>query len=233
MDSHRIVRNLVVAMLLIGQPAVFAAEVSFSPFSGARMSTAVESLLERRWTHIARQSLDISCGSAALATILRFQFGDPVTEEELIRAILKRVAQKEVNRRGGFTLLDLKRVATELGYTVHGYKLTFEQLAELRTPALVPVTIRGYKHFVVFRGVVGDRVVLADPAFGNLVVRDFLFQSMWQDIALVIQRQGGAPAPAELSVTDDEAATIPETSDALRTFMQQRGFQLEVTPDEF
>jgi len=223
---------VIAGAVLAVQTGASAAEVHFSPMSGARMTATVQSLFEQRWEHVARQSLDVSCGSAALATILRAQYGDGVTEEEIIRAILERVAQKDVARRGGFTLLDLKRVAMSMGYTVHGYKLSFDELRELDTPALVPISIRGYKHFVVYRGAVGGRVFLSDPAFGNLVVRDFLFEAMWDDIVLVIGQRPGGPVPARLSITGSEAGALG-TQDALRTFMQQGGFPLEFSPDEF
>ena len=218
---------------LLAQPAAWAAEVTFCPLPGMRAGTNVESLLERRWKHVARQGLDISCGSAALATILQYQFGEQVTEEALIRAILKSVSQNDVNARGGFTLLDLKRAATELGYTVHGYKLNFERLITLDSPALVPVTIRGYKHFVVFRGTIGDRVILADPSFGNLLTPDFLFQSIWQDIALVIEGNGHGPIPAKLNV-DVSDFHVAGTQEALSSFLQGDFLNgIEVDPDEF
>lgn len=225
----------VCVFFLLAQPVARAAEITFCPIPGARVGANVESLLERRWKHVSRQSLDVSCGSAALATILQYQFGDQVTEEALIRAILKQVSQKDVSARGGFTLLDLKRAAIELGYTVHGYKLTFERLAELNSPALVPITVRGFKHFVVFRGVIGDRVVLADPAFGNLLVPDFLFESIWKDIALVITKDGKSQAPgaAHLTIAETDAYTVAETPEALRSFLQQNQFMIEVDPNEF
>ena len=34
-------------------------------------------------------------------------------------------------------------------------------------PTIVPVHLMGYSHLVVFRGIESDRVLLADPAFGN------------------------------------------------------------------
>lgn len=221
--------------LLAMQPAAIAAEITFNPLPGMRAGAKVESLLERRWKHVSRQSLDVSCGSAALATILQYQFGDQVTEEALIRAILKQVSQKDVSDRGGFTLLDLKKAAIELGYTVHGYKLTFERLVELNSPVLVPITVRGFKHFVVFRGMLGDRVVLADPAFGNMLVPDFLFESIWKDIALVITKDGKsfAPGVARLAISEHDAYVTAETPEALRSFLQQNQFMFEVDPDEF
>ena len=207
-----------------------AAEVSFSPFPGMRMSTTVDSLKEQRWKRVIRQSYDISCGSAALATILKYQFGHEISEQELIHAILARVQEKEVSRRGGFTLLDLKQVAMGFGYTVHGYQLSLEQLAGLGAPALVPISMRGYKHFVVFRGMVGDRVVLADPSFGNLLVPDFVFENVWQRIALVIERDGPTPPPAELSVSDPYMAETPE---ALRAFLRRVDVHHVIRADEF
>lgn len=207
-----------------------AAEVSFSPFRGMRMSTTVDSMQEQRWKRVIRQSYDISCGSAALATILRYQYGHQISEQELIKALLERVQEKEVSRRGGFTLLDLKYVATNLGYTVHGYQLSLDQLAGLGVPALVPISLRGYKHFVIFRGIVGDRVVLADPAFGNLMVPDFLFEDAWQRIALVVERDGLAPPPAQLSVSDPYMAETPE---ALSAFLRRVDVNNAVGVNEF
>jgi len=223
----------VVAVWLGLQSSVPAAEFSFCPFPGLRIFAAVESLWEQRWKHVTRQSRDISCGSAALATILHYQFGDEVSEESLIRSILKYVEQKEVSRRGGFSLLDLKRVATDLGYQVSGYKLSLEQLVELGGPTLVPITLRGYKHFVVFRGMIGDRVVLADPSFGNLLVPDFLFQKVWQGVALAIERrEKGLPIPASLAVTEGDFR-MAETPDALRLLLQRGDFHNMGHPNEF
>ena len=229
--QQRLNLGVIIGALLLGHAEAFASEVSLSPFPGARVETRIESLIERRWKHVVRQSLDISCGSAALATILRYQFGDPVSEEALISDILKRVAEKEVGERGGFTLLDLKRVAMDFGYKVNGYKLGFQQLVELHTPALIPITIRGFKHFVVFRGVIGDHVVLADPAFGNLLVRDFLFCSVWKDVALVIKRDGVGLISTPLTIAEGDALVV-DTKDALRNFVQPSSY-IEMRADEF
>ncbi len=222
--------NLLLVVGLAIPNMASAAEVSFSPFHGMRMSTTVDSLQEQRWKRVMRQSYDISCGSAALATILKYQFGHQIGEQELIHAILARVQEKEVTRRGGFTLLDLKQVAMGFGYTVHGYQLSLEQLAGLGMPALVPITMRGYKHFVVFRGMAGDRVVLADPSFGNIMVPDFVFQDVWQNIALVIEWNGPTLPPAELSVSDPYMAETPE---ALRAFLRSVDVHNVIRADEF
>jgi hypothetical protein len=34
-------------------------------------------------------------------------------------------------------------------------------------PIIVSLNLLGYNHFVIFRGIKGNRVLLADPAWGN------------------------------------------------------------------
>ena len=189
-----------VMLWIAAQPAARGAEVSFCPIPGSRLNASVESLAEQRWKHVIRQGLDISCGSAALATIINYQFGDQVSEDAIIRTILANVKAEEVRKRGGFSLLDLKKVGAALGYTVKGYKLSLQDLMILDTPALVPITVRGFKHFVVFRGSTEERVALADPSFGNIVISTDDFLHAWQGIALVLSRQGTEQRQSDLEI---------------------------------
>lgn len=217
---------------LASQPCAWAAEVSFSPATGGgRFQGMVQSLQERRWKNVTRQGSDISCGTAALDTILRYQFGEQVSENTLVRAILKQVASEDVKKRGGFSLLDLKRVATSLGYRVQGYKLTLEQLATFGTPAIIAITVRGYKHFVVFRGMLGDRVILADPAFGNTLMEASQFESIWQGVALVLSKNM-KQIPANLRVTQEDVS-VGESHEALNAFVGRGEVHTGVGPDEF
>lgn len=45
----------------------------------------VRSLLEMRRHNVVVQEWDLSCGAAALTTVLNYQHGDPVTEREVAR----------------------------------------------------------------------------------------------------------------------------------------------------
>ena len=97
-------------------------------------------------------------------------------------------AQKVLKRRA-FSLLDMKRFAEARGYKATGYRMDLEFLVGLDQPVILPVTIRGYKHFVVFKGLVGDRAVIADPAFGNYTMRASRFVSIWAtSIGFVLER---------------------------------------------
>ena len=113
------------------------------------------------------QEWDLSCGAAALATVLNYQFGDMVTEREVAIGLIgqeRYISNPDLLRlQNGFSLLDLKRYVETRGYV--GVGLGGLGLADLieQAPMLVPIARNGYNHFVVFRGRMGNRVLLADP----------------------------------------------------------------------
>jgi uncharacterized protein len=164
-----------------------------------RGTLAVRSLQEIRHDRVARQKWDLSCGSAALSTLLTYDVGDPVGETEIIQTILQRADPVRIRARQGFSLLDLKRFAVSRGHDADGYgQLDMVHLARL-APAIVPTVIGGYNHFVVFRGVQDGHVLLADPAFGNRTMTIDRFEAIWpRHIAFVVRAKADErrPAPA-------------------------------------
>ena len=157
-------------------------------------SRPVESLLEVRHHDVTIQKWDLSCGAAALDTLLRYEWGDPVTERQIALGLMKRPEYIRnpnlVRIREGFSLLDLKRYADQHGYKGIGYGgLDLEDLVK-KAPIMVPINALGYNHFVVFRGMYGDRVLLADPAWGNRTMTVARFMSIWIDYGKPIGRVG-------------------------------------------
>jgi hypothetical protein len=154
----------------------------------------VRSLLEIRRANVMIQNWDLSCGAAALGTLLRYEFGEPLTEKEIARGLMSRGEYIEhpelVQIREGFSLLDLKRYVQTRGYKGQGFgQLDLNDLIE-RAPIMIPINALGYNHFVVFRGVMGDRVLLADPAWGNRTMTLDKFQRMWLDYGKPMGRVG-------------------------------------------
>lgn len=148
--------------------------------STATAREPVTSLLEYRQRNMVIQKWDLSCGAAALATLLRYQHGMQVTEREVAASLINRpeyIENPELLRiKQGFSLLDLKRYVTRAGLTGDGFGgLELQNLLEM-APVLIPVNLHGYNHFVVFRGIASERVLLADPAWGNriLMIDDFM-----------------------------------------------------------
>jgi predicted double-glycine peptidase len=154
------------------------------------------------------QQWDTSCGAAALATVLNYQHGYAVSEKAVAEAMLRRTDPLKVRVRGGFSLLDLKRYADAAGFHGIGYmNLGLDDLADA-APAIVPVDVRGYSHFVVVRGRTGGKMLIADPAFGNRTMDVQAFERAWQgQIGFVVQRRDGRAPPNQL---------VQRPSDALR-----------------
>lgn len=177
---------------------------------GQRGVKQVRSLLELRHDRVVRQQWDLSCGAAALATILAYQHGDPVPEAIIAKAMLQQTDPQLVQARLGFSLLDLKRFVEERGYIGTGYaEVTTGDLVDL-APAIVPVRLSTYDHFVVFRGRLGQQVVLADPAYGNRIMSVRAFEKVWQkNMAFVVEQRGAATSADRLTAQPDDFRILP------------------------
>jgi uncharacterized protein len=179
----------------------------------------VRSLREIRQENVVVQQWDTSCGAASLATLLRYQHGLAVSEKEIAEAMLRRSDPLKVKLRGGFSLLDLKRYADGQGLEGVGYmNVGLDDLVDM-APAIVPVVVRGYPHFVVVRGKVLDKVLIADPAFGNRTMDVRSFQKAWQGgIGFVVRRRDGKPPPNEL--TERPTDTLRPSDAAIRSALR-------------
>jgi uncharacterized protein len=171
----------------------------------ARIVRPVVSFQELRQSRLVRQTWDSSCGAAALSTVLTYHFNLPISEYAIAALILRDSDPARVRARGGFSLLDLKRFVEYVGLQGAGYGgMSLADLTQSSEPAIVPIHLRGLDHFVIFRGVKGDRVVLGDPAYGNLTLPASVFEQVWQSrIAFYIRAPGGAqPARSQLAATE-------------------------------
>ena len=177
----RTFRRLFLASGLIGLTATgLSAQIGIGD-SGLRADRPARSMKDLRDQNLVKQRFDFSCGAAALATMLRFGFGDEVSESQILIDLFTGLSDddKRTAERTGFSLLDLQRVARARGYHAEGFRLEPEQLAMLGGPVIVFIEPRGYKHFAVLRGIRGDRVYLADPSRGNIRMPVYTFLNSW------------------------------------------------------
>lgn len=145
----------------------------------------VVSLLELRQDKVVMQQWDLSCGAAALTTILKYQHSIDTTEKIVAKELISRREYIDdpnlLKRRQGFSLLDLKRYTKKIGFKGGSYgKLSLNDLLAF-APVITPVNLNGYNHFVIFRGKIGNRVLLADPAWGNRTLSVRAFNKAWID----------------------------------------------------
>lgn len=191
-------------------PVIISVFIAASTVLTTTAQSGVRSIQERRHHNVVLQQWELSCAAAALATILRYQYGVPVTERSVALGLIKRpeyISNPNLVRlRQGFSLLDMKRFVDGLGYQGVGLgKLTFDDLIQ-HAPIIVPVNLMGYPHFVVFRGATENEVALADPAFGNVTLSIAKFMNGWikyrdlDQVGFVVKKADALSPPGQLSV---------------------------------
>ena len=179
-------------------------------------SARLKSMLDFRDENLIRQQFDYSCGAAALATLLRFGLGDPVTEQQIVADLFAGLAQGDVEAREkeGFSLFDLQQVAKVRGYEAEGFRLEPQYLGKLNGPVIVFLETLGYKHFAVLKGVRGDRVYLADPSRGNIRMPAYRFLEAWArggtGIVFVVEPKGAVSAGKSVLSPSATGLTQPE-----------------------
>lgn len=185
------------------QPSLASSVAVGAVGTGIRVNARVKSMKAFRDTYVVRQRYDYSCGAAALATLLRYGFGDPATEQDVLKQLFDLLTDQEkvTSRKEGFSLRDLQRVALARRFKAEGFRIEPEDLDKISGPVLVYIEPRGYKHFAVLRGVQGGRVYLADPARGNIRMPLYAFVETWKQadgrgIIFVVEPNAGAPVAA-------------------------------------
>jgi len=188
---------LILCSMLSGFQLASSSDAS-SAESSVTTTKKRHTLKELRDKNIVKQHLDYSCGAAALSTLLTYYFGDDTSEQVLLEMLEERLNkdQQRLKKKSGFSLLDLKYIAEEMGYQAAGFKLTIEQLKHLAAPVIVFLEPLGYRHFAVLRGIRDDRVFIADPSRGNLRMSIHRFLAEWDGIIFVLGH------PKEKNITD-------------------------------
>lgn len=141
----------------------------------------VQSYEDRRFASVIRQKYDFSCGSAALATLLRYHYAVEQDEEASFRGMWTAGDRAQI-RKVGFSLLDMKRHLATLGFRADGFKVSLDDVAKAGVPGIALLNIKGYKHFVVVKGVSATEVLVGDPALGLKTMPAKEFKASWNGI---------------------------------------------------
>ncbi|TCV91428.1 hypothetical protein EC912_11121 [Luteibacter rhizovicinus] len=171
--------GLLLLALFVAAPAAQTANVEVQSSQGTSYHLRVTSLKEARFRNTIRQKYDFSCGSAAVATLLTYQYGDPVDEQSAFDVMYAHGDRAKIAKEG-FSLLDIKRFLASRGFEADGFELPLDKLGEQGLPAIVLIDERGYHHFVVVKGMKGGRVLVGDPATGTHSMSRGRFEAMWK-----------------------------------------------------
>jgi predicted double-glycine peptidase len=204
----------------MGTTCVKAAELPIT--GGARFNVPVHSMKELKFVSTTRQQYDFSCGSAALATLLTYHYGYPISETTAFQAMWLQGDQQKI-RREGFSLLDMQRYLASIGFKADGFRQPIDKLVQARIPAIVLITEKGYNHFVVIKGAEDGRILLGDPSSGTRAVTREHFESIWPTRLLFVIHE--APTRPEFNLTADwRAAPRAPLGDAVsRTGIEVMG----------
>lgn len=165
-------------------PVAHAGSVEVRTGSGT-FGMRLTSLKEARFKTTLQQKYDFSCGSAAIATLLTYQYGRKVDEAEVFAHMYNHGDQKKI-RSEGFSLLDMRRYLQSQGLQADGFELPLDKLEEEGLPAIVLLDDNGYRHFVVIKGMRGGRVLIGDPARGTRAIARERFEKLWDNGVLFV-----------------------------------------------
>jgi predicted double-glycine peptidase len=194
--ASRITRAFWLTLLLVAlnPAATWAGEVTLGSADVGKYNLHLTSYSEIPFRTVVRQQFDYSCGSAALATLLRYHYAKNTDESDVFKAMYAVGDQARIQKLG-FSLLDMKKYLASIGYQADGYRLSLDKLGEAGEPAIALIQVGSYKHFVVIKGVVSGQVLIGDPARGLQEFSISEFQKSWNGIAFIVHKQPDGESP--------------------------------------
>jgi len=184
------------------------------PIDGAhnvKIRENIRPLTEIQNDRLIKQAYDYSCGSSALATLLRYHFGENLNEKQVIQGMLHYGDIEKIQRRRAFSLLDMKKFVSKLGYRGIGYKAKIEDLMELDEPGIIPIKIFDYRHFTVLKGIHKGHIFLVDPWRGHSSYSLSQFQNMWyNNVIFIVYPPKGTPTLKALVLKEEDLRFIDE-----------------------
>ena len=157
-----------------------AATVAINNNIGQTYTFHLTTLKEAKFRNTIRQKYDFSCGSAAVATLLTYQYDYPMTEQVAFEQMYSHGNRAKINKEG-FSLLDIKLFLGSIGFDADGFRVSLDQLQKQNLPAIVLIEDRGYHHFVVVKGIAYGRVLVGDPALGTRSIPRDRFETLWKN----------------------------------------------------
>ena len=130
--------------------------------------------VSRRYPFYAQQSAS-DCGAACLVMIGRY-WGKKFSVSRL-----RDIANVD---RNGASLKGVATAAESLGFTTRPVKASLDRLAQQNLPAIAHWS---GKHYIVVYQVTKDRVIVCDPAIGQLSLSHAEFKEGWTNYTLLLQ----------------------------------------------
>lgn len=200
-------------LALMGSALPAAAQVRLHGEGGGSANVKVMSWRDIPFRTVVRQQYDFSCGSAALATLLTYHYGRKTSEVEAFKEMFA-VGDQEKIQRVGFSMLDMKRYLDSHQIKADGFRLTVAELGQRAEPSIVLIDLGKYRHFVVVKGVNGQKILVGDPAQGLKIYTQAEFAKLWNGIAFGIHSTEALPKPTFNLVSEWRPWAVAPVGDA-------------------
>ncbi|WP_249277507.1 MULTISPECIES: C39 family peptidase [unclassified Pandoraea] len=161
------------------------ASVNLESSTGVPAVKTMRSFKSMHYVNLVQQEYDFSCGSAALATLLRYGYGIDIPEPEMIKKMMV-FSNPETVIKNGFSMLDMKKFVETLGLEGRGFKVDINALYDLKIPVIALIDVNGYQHFVLIKAARDGRIFVSDPALGNRIIAQADFAKQWNGLVLAV-----------------------------------------------
>jgi predicted double-glycine peptidase len=179
----------------ISLAVVGASLLSLAPGMSGREPALARAITERptsyqdlKFAYTVRQQRDFTCGAAALASILKYHYGMPVTEEMIFWMIVNRYKPEELKKKAeiGFSFEDLIFVAEKLGFKTQAAVVSATELEKLNGPVILQMNMKRFDHFSVLRKKTADIAYMSDPMFGQMTLDEKEFKEEFKGAVLAV-----------------------------------------------
>ena len=117
------------------------------------------------------------CGAASLLSIIRYYHGN---------ISMSRLIELTNTTKDGTNFYYLKLAAEEIGLEAVGYKVDdFMDLKEINKPFICQFVNNNYEHFIVVYKIKGKKVIIMDPAVGEVLLEDIEFKEKWTGYIMI------------------------------------------------
>lgn len=155
---------------------------------GRSITERPKTYLDLKFAYTVRQRRDFTCGAAALATILKYHYEMPVTEEMIFWMIVNRYKPEELKKKAekGFSFEDLIYVADKLGFKSQAAVVDIAELQKLSGPVILQLNLKRFDHFAVLRKKTDDLAYMSDPLTGQMTLNNTEFKAEFKGPVLAV-----------------------------------------------
>jgi predicted double-glycine peptidase len=157
---------------------------------------------------IIRQTSDVTCGPAAVASLLKFYFGVETSEDEIAK--LSGTYENQTS-----SLFGLRNACHAKGFAAGGYRMSLPELMSQVESGGVPVVIHFKEpslHFALVIGRVGNFIIVSDPSQGNISMDVGDFMRRWSGAVLVVK----SPRPVNRALIERRRRSAERRLETLR-----------------